>query len=130
MLGGYPDWGDVPRTSEILEAGDGSGFSFGPEMPGEWDQFFGQCAVPVNSTHVFMGGGARTPRAAYLMETSSGDWTQLSDLGFELGRWYHSCGVAKSSGGDAWKVVMAGGTEDNTNPIDTSVILDSESLNW
>ena len=52
----------------------------------------GQCAILLNSTHIFMAGGfPRNASLVFVMEISTGDWTRLPAM--KTFHMAHACGL-------------------------------------
>ena len=76
----------------------------GPQHPTGYS--FWSCLANVNSTHTLYTGGNPTYTDSWLIDWSTGSWTQTGHL--NEGRWYHGCAQLEGQG-----VLVAGGYKDD-----------------
>lgn len=99
---------------------NGGTFAPGPELP---YAAYSACAVKVNETHVFLGGGfdgTEYISSAYLLEWATQAWTRLPDM--KTGRRAHTCNVVGTD------VVVVGGYDGED--LGTSEIFSLTSNSW
>ncbi len=88
------------------------------------------CMAKINSTTVISTGGAADPRQTFIFNTASEEFGWTNGPNMRFGRQMHSCGrIRRNSKSCDYDVIVVGGNN-QTHPIASVEILDSQTGDW